>query len=211
MKNSKKIKQLVLAAFFVAIEVVLMLTPLGYIPVGPIRATTMHIPVIVAGILMGKKYGSWMGFVFGLTSLLINTFTPTPTSFVFTPFISVGGIHGNFFSLVIVFVPRILLGYLSSVIYQALKKWLKKDYISMVIAAALNTLIHTCLVLGGIYVFFGEAYGQVLNKSMEAVKAFIIGIISANGVMEMILAAIVVPILVKALKPTVERMGVHGK
>ncbi len=36
--------------------------------------------------------------------------TPGITSFVFSPFITVGGISGNFFSLVIALVPRILLG-----------------------------------------------------------------------------------------------------
>ncbi len=209
MSNSKKIKQLVLAAFFVAIELVLMLTPLGYIPIGPIRATTMHIPVLVAGILLGKKYGASLGFVFGLTSLLKNTFTPTPTSFVFTPFITVGGMQGNFFSLVIVFVPRILLGYLAGSMYGFLKQKMN-DTVAVMTSAILNTLIHTCLVLGGIYIFFGEAYGEVLNKSMEAVKAFMIGIITTNGIMEVVLAALVVPVLVKALKPTVERMKLHG-
>ena len=209
MSNSKKIKQLVLAAFFVAIELVLMLTPLGYIPIGPIRATTMHIPVLVAGILLGKKYGASLGFVFGLTSLLKNTFTPTPTSFVFTPFITVGGMQGNFFSLVIVFVPRILLGYFAGSMYGFLKQKMN-DTVAVMTSAILNTLIHTCLVLGGIYIFFGEAYGEVLNKSMEAVKAFMIGIITTNGIMEVVLAALVVPVLVKALKPTVERMKIHG-
>ena len=57
--NSKKnkIQQLTLAAFFVAIEIVMSLTPLGYIRVGATAITTMHLPVILASILLGYKTG----------------------------------------------------------------------------------------------------------------------------------------------------------
>ena len=55
MKN-KKTKDLVLYAMFIAIEMLLVFIPfLGYIPIGPLRATTLHIPVIIAGIILGKK------------------------------------------------------------------------------------------------------------------------------------------------------------
>ena len=88
-------------------------------------ATSQTVQTIVgtvtdATMLLGSGTGAFLGFVFGLTSLLINTFAPTVTSFVFSPFITVGGIHGNFASLLIVFVPRILLGWLSPVIYRQL-------------------------------------------------------------------------------------------
>ena len=85
--KSKNIKILVLLAFFVAIEVILANTPLGYVPVGAINATTLHIPVIIAGILLGKKYGALIGFVFGLTSFMKATFQPGITSFIFSPFL----------------------------------------------------------------------------------------------------------------------------
>ena len=49
MKKNQKTRRLVLTAFFVAAQLVLMLTPVGYIPIGPVRATTMHIPVILGG------------------------------------------------------------------------------------------------------------------------------------------------------------------
>ena len=52
MNSKQKTKNMVLLALFGCIEIVLMLTPLGYIPIGPVRATTLHIPVILAGVLM---------------------------------------------------------------------------------------------------------------------------------------------------------------
>ena len=70
MNQHKRIQLLVIVAFLGAIEIVLTLTPIGYIPLGPIRATTMHLPVILAGILFGPKIGGILGLIFGITSLL---------------------------------------------------------------------------------------------------------------------------------------------
>ncbi|MBQ9047228.1 MAG: ECF transporter S component [Solobacterium sp.] len=209
MKNQKKIRQLTVAAFFVAVELVLTLTPIGYIPIGPINATTMHIPVILAGILIGRRWGAMLGGVFGLTSLAKATFSPGVTSFVFSPFITVGGVHGNFWSLFIVLVPRILLGFLSGVLYDVLRKFIKAETLCVSVSAAVNTLLHTLMVMGSIWLFFGQPYASAMGMTMTEVAAFIMGIITTNGIMEMIVAAVIEPVLVKALRPAVERMGIH--
>ena len=84
--KSKKTQYMTSMALFLAIEIILVVTPLGYIPIGPLNATTMHIPVIIAGIVLGKKAGAELGFVFGLTSLIKATIQPGITSFCFSPF-----------------------------------------------------------------------------------------------------------------------------
>lgn len=88
--KSKKTQYMSIMAMFLAIQIILVVTPLGYLPIGPISATTMHIPVIIAGIALGKKAGAQLGFVFGLTSVLNATFRPTLTSFCFSPFVTIG-------------------------------------------------------------------------------------------------------------------------
>ena len=47
MKNHKT-QYMAFMAMFLAVEIALVLTPLGYIQLGIISATTMHIPVIIA-------------------------------------------------------------------------------------------------------------------------------------------------------------------
>ena len=73
--QSTKTITMVQLALLTAIMVVMAMIPfLGYIPITPtIRATTIHIPVIIGAILMGPKAGAFLGFVFGLTSLVTNT------------------------------------------------------------------------------------------------------------------------------------------
>ena len=60
--KSKKTQYMTSMALFLAIEIILVVTPLGYIPIGPLNATTMHIPVIIAGIVLGKKAGAGLCF-----------------------------------------------------------------------------------------------------------------------------------------------------
>ena len=120
--KSKKTQYMTSMALFLAIEIILVVTPLGYIPIGPLNATTMHIPVIIAGTVLGKKAGAELGFVFGLTSLIKATIQPGITSFCFSPFVTIGTMSGNYKSLLIAFVPRILLGYLAGFVFEIMKK-----------------------------------------------------------------------------------------
>ncbi len=191
-----KLKRFVLLAFFVAIELVLANTPLGFVPIGALRATTLHIPVILVGILMGKKEGMIMGFVFGCCSLLSATFTPTITSFVFSPFYG----SGNLFSLLICFIPRILLGYLSGILHE----------ISFPngLNAGLVTIIHTFLVLLGIYIFFGDAYATAIGT--QGLLLVLISVLLSNGLCEAIIAFLIISILYKPLNKIMTRSGFNG-
>ena len=207
-KSRKKIRTLTLAAFFVAIEFIMAVTPIGFIPVGAINITTMHLPVILSGIILGPVIGALTGFVFGLTSMLKATFAPGITSFCFSPFITVGGVSGNFSSLLIAFVPRILLGVLSFYIYRALRRAKQSRVLAAGISAGVNTLIHTLGVMGLIWIFFGQQYA---NAAGITVGAVIIAVLTSNGILEIILASVVIPILVRALKPQMERMGFYDK
>ena len=98
MKNEKTY-ELVLMALFTAIIVIMAFTPLGYIPLVVINATIIHIPVILGALFLGPKKGAFLGFVFGFTSFINNTFKAvTPSAFVFSPVLAanVVGVSGIF-------------------------------------------------------------------------------------------------------------------
>ncbi len=209
--NALRIRQMVLVALFSAIEIILSLTPLGYIPIGPIRATTLHIPVILTGILLGKRSGAAVGFVFGFTSLMINTFQPTITSFVFSPFISIGGSEGNLASLWIVFGPRILLGWLSGAFYDGLSRLKVNQGLAVILTSVLNTLCHTLLVMGSIALFFGPAYAAARGILYTQLLSVILGVITSNGILEAILAGILCAAIVRALSPVLKERSSHAK
>ena len=97
MKTHKKDTHwLVGVAMMAAIVVLLANTPLGLINIPPIKATTIHIPVIVGAILLGPMAGGVLGGVFGICSVISNTIAPVPASICFSPVlaVSVGGALG---------------------------------------------------------------------------------------------------------------------
>jgi uncharacterized membrane protein len=201
IEQKTRTRELVEVSLFVAIIVALWAIPfLGYIPLGFTRATTIHIPVIIGSILLGPKKGALLGFVFGLTSLWTNTFSPTLTSFTFSPFYSVGDVSGNFFSLIICFVPRILVGVVPYYVYQLMSKLSKKaQSLSLAVAGVAGSLTNTLLVMNMIYLFFSKPYAAAKNVSVDALYGLILSIIGINGVPEAIAAGVISAAVCKVL------------
>ncbi len=190
--HSAKTRRLTMFAMFLTLELLLIFTPLGFVPLGAINATTLHIPVILAGILMGPLEGAGLGLVFGLSSLIRNTVAPNLTSFVFSPFVTVGAFSGNAWSIWVAIGPRILLGLLAALIFRLLHKYLKLGTLAAGISAGLSTFLHTIMVMGSIYFLFGQEYAAAQNMTQAALLGLIGTVISVNGVAELILAAVVV-------------------
>lgn len=181
------LKRWIYLTFFIVIEIVMSLTPfLGFIPLGVINATTLHLPVIIAGILLGKREGLIVGFVFGLISLLRATFAPNLTSFVFSPFISVGNIDGQWTSLIVVFVPRMLMGYCAGSLMKIIP--FKNTSIKVIISAFIASLINTALVLLFILLFFKVPYAQAIGQQASLLFNYLLGLFSTIGIIEALVA-----------------------
>lgn len=198
MKKSQNLKKMTLFALFLAIEMMLLMTPFGYLRIGPISATLMHIPVILGAIFLGTGYGAALGLVFGITSVINATMQPGITSFVFSPFVTIGGMSGNFMSLVIAIGPRVLLGVISGVLFQLFsKKW--KSSTSAMLAAGIATACHTIMVLGMIVLFFGADYSSAVGIAQNALIGVMAYTVLTNGVMEIIIASLCAMALTKAI------------
>lgn len=185
-----KTKRLVILAVFSAVIVVMAFT-VGYIPLGFMNATIIHIPVIIGAILLGPLEGGILGFVFGLTSLINNTVRPNITSFVFTPFYSLDPrFSGSFKSILICFVPRILIGVIAALLFRALMKTKLNKGISLAVTGFVGSMVNTIFVMGGIYFLYGESYAEAKGMGFSALFKVIMGVVGVNGVPEAIVAAI---------------------
>ncbi|QCI86243.1 ECF transporter S component [Vagococcus zengguangii] len=200
MKQSKT-KNLVLIAIFTAIIFVLSFTPIGYIQLGLIKATIIHVPVIIASILLGPKRGAILGFVFGLTSFISNTTAPVVSSFVFTPFANLPGeTHGSLLALITCFVPRIMVGVVPFYVYQLLARFMKeKNIVRYVISGIIGSLTNTILVLGSILLLFKDAYAKINQVNTTGLYKIIGGIIFTNGIIEAIVAGVIVSLVCRSL------------
>lgn len=186
-------------AMLCGVLLVMGMTGIGFIPLPVIKATTMHIPVILGAILLGPKAGAVLGAVFGLCSIWANTTTPGLLSFAFSPFMSSEGLVGVCKSLWVALGCRILFGLLAGWLWFFFRKTLKGEYAALPITAAVATIFHTLLVMGSIYFLFTQQYAAAKNVAISAVFGLIMGTITASGIPEAIAAAILVTVIGKAL------------
>ncbi len=195
MKKTNRFREMTLLSFFIAIIFTLSLTSFGFIPIGIVKATIVHIPVVIGSIIFGPVAGGILGFCFGVSSLIVNTFMPTITSFVFSPFYSFGEISGNLYSLIVCFIPRIFIGIFPWYASFILSKFKLNENIKYSIIGFFSSIIHTILVIIMIVIFFIDDYAIAKDMPVSRVFGFLIGIISINGVIEAIICSIIVSII----------------
>ncbi|MGL4451925.1 MAG: ECF transporter S component [Sarcina sp.] len=173
-----------------AISIFLGLSGLGFITIPPIKATIMHIPVIIGAIIEGPVVGALIGLVFGLFSMYQAFAAPLPTSFVF-------------WNPIIAIVPRVLIGIISYYVYIAAFKSTTKNikvtaFIGALILGVLGFLATTGIakllnidhmpahIIGiviGIILFIGVIiiFGKIKGKNKSAILS--IGIAAVIGTM----------------------------
>jgi len=217
VSHHERTKRLAELAVLIGLEIIIAFTPLGTIQIGPIAATLGHIPVLIAAVVLGTAEGAFMGFVFGLLSFLYWTFVQpaNPTAFMFTPFCQLGDIHGSAWSLVICFVPRILIGVVAGEVCHGIQRAGGRDGLAYGIAGALGSATTTVLVLGLTYLLIGRQYvsavfagGTVPENAMMWLLAAIGTTVLTNGIPELVVGALAAIGIGYALVPHRFALGV---
>ena len=207
MKTRKRdTRWLVLLALFVAIEIFLNVTGIGLIPLPLIKASTLHIPVIIEAVLMGPLAGGILGGVFGLCSIWSNSTAPGLLSFAFSPFLATSA-AGAVKTIWIAFGCRVLIGVVAGWLWIALKKLRVNDLAALPVVGVAGALTNTGLVMTSIYLLLSPEFAAAKNIAMEAVLGGVMAIVAANGVPEAIAAAVLVTAIGKALLHATGRMG----
>ncbi len=202
--SKKQIRTLVLYAVLIAIEAIFCFTPLGSIPIGPLVATLAMIPVCISAVLLGTVFGTVMGFAAGLFSFLVWTFSPPSfMAIAFTPFypFELNGIQlgGNWCSLIICFIPRILAGTFAALVYKALTSKTDKNALRIIgaaLAGITGSVVNTIGVLGGIALFMNKEFTMIYaeNAYGATTVAAVIGVtILTNAIPEAVLAGVITP------------------
>ena len=200
MKTKKHdTRWMVSVALMAAIVIVLANTPLGMIQLPIIKATTVHIPVILGAILLGPGAGAILGAVFGICSLVSNTMAPTLLSFAFSPFLSTTGIPGALKAIWISVGCRILIGVVAGWLWVLFTKIKLNQFIALPIVGFVGSMVNTVTVMGSIYFLFAQQYAEAKEVALTAVFGLVMGTVTASGIPEAIAAAILVLALGKVL------------
>ena len=171
-------------ALFCAIIIVQNFVPFfGYIPVGPLNLTTIHVTVIIAAIVLGPRDGAIIGGVWGLITFIrayVWPTSPLATIVFVNPLVSV--------------VPRILIGVVAGYAFIFLRNKIKKVP-AMCVAS----------ILGLIYLLYRGQSQALYSLDVKALLPYLLGVIGTNGVPEAILAGIVGPAISVPLLSRLER------
>lgn len=193
-KNKEKVKRLVLLGMLTAVLIIMSYTPLGYLNIGPLAITLNVIPVALAAISLGPVGGAVMGAVFGLTSFLQcigigGTSAMGAILFGISPVLA----------FIQRFVPRVLMGLLTGLIYKAISKN-GKPKIACFVTGLCAALINTVLFMGALVLLFGNTdYVQELMDGKNVI-VFICTFVGINAVFEMIASTFITGAIGTALK-----------
>lgn len=202
ISNVRTLKMVQLA-LFTAIILLLAFTPIGYIKLSPaLSITLIGIPVIVGAITLGPTAGAILGIVFGLTSFA--------QAFGMEPFgTMLFGINpiGTFITCMI---PRILMGWLTGLIFQGLKKIDKTKLVSYLITSLVGSLLNTILFMTSLMIFFyNDPSFQVEVAGFNATNAFalVIAMVAVNAIAETIVSGI----LGTAIAKPIDKYNIKSK
>lgn len=188
-------------AVLAALIVLMTLTGIGYIPLGPLKLTLLALPVAIGGAVLGPTAGLILGTVFGLTSF----FTCFGMDALGTMLLGIR----PWAMAVVCIVPRMLAGYLPAL----LVKWLRQHWnpaLSLAVGCGLTAGLNTLLFLGSLWWLFGKELASdpqvtaLLGGSVNTFAAVLIGFAGVNALVEIALnltvGTAVSAALVKVLK-----------
>ncbi|GHV41068.1 membrane protein [Clostridia bacterium] len=191
MKKAFSARKVTHTAIMIALGVVLAFTSIR-IPPNP-EITIALLPVIILAILDGPLCGLIAGVSLGVVSIIINVTMPaSPLSPYFAnPLVSV--------------LPRALVGVGAYAAYALTKKLpigKAKDAAAAIVGGAFGSIVNTVFVLGimGI-IYYPKISDQLVEYGLDqTVPAFLIGIATVNGVLELIANAVLTTAVVLSLQ-----------
>ena len=194
-EQKTKTTYMVQMALLVAIILILAFTPLGYIKTAGLEITLIVVPVAVGAIILGPAGGAALGVIFGITSFIqcfgMSAFGAMLLSINFVA------------TFVTCVVARGLMGWLTGLIYQGLKKTKMKTTLRVVIANLCCPLLNTLFFMSCIVIFFYKSeYIQSFVTALGATNPilFVIGFVGINGLVEAALCFVVGSAVTKALQ-----------
>ncbi len=186
-----KTKNMVLMGMLICILVLMALTPLGYLKVGPVSITFNMIPVSIAAIAIGKKGGAILGGVFGLTSFLSCLGLIVPLDPFGATLLSINW----FYTLIVCMVPRILDGFLAGVVAESLLKASKNRSLAYGITGFFAALFNTIFFMSALVLLFGQT--EFIKGIWDTIAAgknvivFICAFVGLNAIVEIIASTLI--------------------
>ncbi|MFV0497172.1 MAG: ECF transporter S component [Candidatus Fimivivens sp.] len=186
--------KMVRTALLTAIIFVMAFTPLGYFKTGGLSITLLPVPVIIGAIVMGPMTGTVLGLAFGVTSL-IQCFGLEPFGTALMGINPVG-------TILTCLVPRIIMGFLTGVIFAIFSHMDKNKLLSFAVTSFLGALFNTLFFMSFLVLFFYNTdFIQTIVAGMGSSNpfSFALAFVGINGLIEAVACCVLAGAISKAL------------
>jgi len=188
--NHNQMRSFVLTALFIALILLLGLTPIGMIPLGFINISLLGVPVVIGTLFLGLKTGLVLGFCFGAVSAL------SAFGIYGTPSALAGALvaASPLLAALMCFVPRLLVPVITHLVYRAASRGDARRKRAVTVSAAAGSLTNTVFYLGLMLLFY-----IIMGINSDKVLALIGGTGLIAGTAEAIANALVSTAVLAAL------------
>ena len=179
-KKTFSTRYLAEVALFVGIILVMKITGLSSVPVGPLVMTFTMIPIAIGSMLLGPLAGTILGAVFGLTSLYDAITGKSAMTYFFFQ-------ESPFFTVLLCVGTRALVGAVTGWLFRLLSKADKKHTWSYFAGGLADPLLNTLFFMGFIVlVFYRTTFVQNLVNKLGASGPimFVILVVGVQGLVE---------------------------
>ena len=185
-KTKASLLKLTQAAILIALIFLLGFTPIGFLRVGAIEITFLVVPVAVGAVILGPAYGALLGGAFGIVSL-IQCFMGSPFGSALLQISAVS-------TVVLCILPRVLMGFLSALIFKGMRRATKNDYVSCGVASVSAALLNTLFFMLTLIPLFGSS--DYIISMMQQLGAsnflrFAVLFVGLNGAVEAAVCAVI--------------------
>ena len=194
MKTGNRSRRTTLLGLLTAILMVLSMTPLGYLNIGPLAISFNMIPVAVGAAALGPVGGAVLGAVFGMTSFL--------------QCLGIGGSSAMgvilfdinpLFAFLQRFLPRLITGFTVGIIYKVVRRFFKVGVAGSA-AGFCAALLNTVLFMGALILFYGDTQYLTDLIAGRNIIVFVCTFVGINAVAEMVVSTLVTAALCTALE-----------
>ena len=191
--SKKKVLKTVELAFLISLVVVLQIISALIPPVaGMVSITLTLIPVVVGGIMLGKRSGALLGFAFGVI-VLINCMTALDPG---------GNILWNvnpFLTAAICLIKGTAAGFVPAALYELIGgkcNCQKKKFVATLVAALSAPIVNTGLFVVGMLLFFSETL-KAWAGGTNVIQYIILVLAGVNFLVEFSINILLSPALVR--------------
>ena len=130
-KSKMSARELTTLGLLTGVLLLMSVTPLGYFHTFGLDISLMMVPVAIGAMLMGPKAGAWLGLIFGATSFYQAV---TGSSAFSTMLFNINPIY----AFLLCIPTRVLMGFLTGVIFKRRRRWIKRKQSAILSAAFLR-------------------------------------------------------------------------